>query len=98
MVNHEGEPQYVKGKCGRSPLVIGRDRMCVDCGKLICSTCGFCSELCQAKFFRGVAAANRPRQTDRRPNVGVATSNVANLEPPDWWDDVPPLDSFESYR
>lgn len=98
LVNDEGEPKYVKGKCGRSPLVIGRDRTCVDCGKLICSTCGFCSDSCQSKLFQGVAATNRRRQTDRRPNIGIATNNVANLEPPGWWDDLPPLDAYESYR
>lgn len=35
-----------KGKCGRYPLVFGDSNRCAICKKLICPTCGFCSEEC----------------------------------------------------
>lgn len=40
-------------KCGRSPLIIGRERSC-SCGKLICSDskCDFCSENCRDRLAR----------------------------------------------
>lgn len=35
-----------KAKCGLSPLVIGIDRSCPHCKKLICHKCDFCSDGC----------------------------------------------------
>lgn len=39
-----------KGKCGFVPLVIGREKNCPTCGKLICpkDDCGYCSSNCEA--------------------------------------------------
>lgn len=34
-------------KCGLSPLVLGMDRSCRLCHRLICRACGFCSDRCQ---------------------------------------------------
>jgi hypothetical protein len=35
-------------KCGRSPLFLGQNEACngINCGKLICDQCGYCSEAC----------------------------------------------------
>jgi len=41
-----------KGKCGNNPLVIGVHKNCPECGKLICSLCGFCSDNCSAFILR----------------------------------------------
>jgi hypothetical protein len=35
-----------KGRCGCAPLVLGRERQCPVCRKLICNECGYCSEGC----------------------------------------------------
>jgi hypothetical protein len=35
-----------KGKCGNSPLIIGKHKNCLQCGKLICPRCQFCSKNC----------------------------------------------------
>jgi hypothetical protein len=35
-----------KGKCGNKPLIIGREKTCPSCRKLICNKCGFCSNDC----------------------------------------------------
>lgn len=40
---------YGKIKCGNSPLIIGREKTCGICGKLICSVCNYCSSSCQIK-------------------------------------------------
>ena len=36
-----------KGKCGHSPLVIGKQKTCRSCQMLICNKCGHCSERCK---------------------------------------------------
>jgi cold shock CspA family protein len=36
-----------KGKCGHSPLVIGRHDTCPSCRMLVCNICGYCSEHCK---------------------------------------------------
>ncbi|OKH17696.1 hypothetical protein [[Limnothrix rosea] IAM M-220] len=43
-----------KGKCGYSPLIIGKHRNCSSCGKLVCEAegCGFCSLNCSAYLER----------------------------------------------
>ena len=35
------------GKCGNTPLIIGREKTCNFCGKLICPKCNYCSNNCQ---------------------------------------------------
>lgn len=35
-----------KGKCGNSPLILGKHGTCKYCGKLICDKCGHCSTKC----------------------------------------------------
>lgn len=35
-----------KGKCGNTPLILGKHESCPECGKLICEKCGHCSTNC----------------------------------------------------
>ena len=52
---HNGEPITIlaycggtipgKGKCGHSPLVVGKNKTCPN-GKLVCEICSFCCEKC----------------------------------------------------
>ncbi|MDJ0580411.1 hypothetical protein [Crocosphaera sp.] len=41
--NDQGKYQ---GKCGFTPLVIGKHKTCKNCGRLICSECGYCCDNC----------------------------------------------------
>ncbi len=43
-----------KGKCGFTPLVIGKHQNCPSCGKLICpkEDCGYCSDNCESYLKR----------------------------------------------
>jgi hypothetical protein len=41
-----------KGKCGFTPLVLGKQNHCLNCGKLICRKCNYCSENCQQRLER----------------------------------------------
>lgn len=43
-----------KGKCGYTPLVIGKHENCLVCGRLICpkENCGYCSERCSSYEMR----------------------------------------------
>jgi hypothetical protein len=41
-----------KGKCGFTPLVLGKHNHCINCGKLICPECNYCSENCQQRLER----------------------------------------------
>ena len=38
-----------KGKCGYSPLILGKHNSCQICGKLTCPECEFCSTQCDVK-------------------------------------------------
>ena len=47
----EGLPQKL-GKCGNTPLILGRENLCLTCHKLICKCCGFCSQPCEDAGLR----------------------------------------------
>jgi hypothetical protein len=51
-----------KVKCGASPLFFGEHENCPDCGRLVCSACGFCSEGCDL-YYRRKADYSRIRET-----------------------------------
>jgi len=92
LVNDDGEPQSVKGKCGQAPLILGKDKSCPDCGKLVCSRCRFCSVLCQERRFQKLAATNaRKRAEQRTPGAGRAHKVNAVAAP---WDELPPLEAY----
>jgi hypothetical protein len=42
-------------KCGQSPLFLGQNDPCDECGRLVCHQCGYCTERCQVC---------RPRQAE----------------------------------
>jgi cold shock CspA family protein len=46
-----------KGTCGKSPLIIGREKTC-KCGKLICPECDYCSEGCPDRARRANVKAD----------------------------------------
>lgn len=48
-----------KGKCGFTPLVIGKHQTCSTCGRLICpeENCHFCINNCQSYFERKIASS-----------------------------------------
>lgn len=41
------------GNCGKYPLVIGKEKNCENCGKLICD-CGYCSDNCPEVVIRAL--------------------------------------------
>lgn len=51
ILDGNGTPQRILGKCGKSPLVLGQEKLCDSCHKLICSSCGFCSPSCEHDRF-----------------------------------------------
>jgi|GEM_PF-2575677 len=51
------EPVYAYcGDCGRNPLHLGQDRQC-SCGRLICSSCTYCSRSCMHRSQRAAGGA-----------------------------------------
>lgn len=59
VVDGDGKPAQVLGKCGQAPLVLGRESLCPTCHKLICRSCGFCSQRCEQERFEEIAKNNR---------------------------------------
>ncbi len=41
-----------KGQCGFTPLILGKHNHCLNCGKLICPKCNYCSKNCQQRLER----------------------------------------------
>jgi cold shock CspA family protein len=41
-----------KGKCGFTPLILGKHKPCPNCGKLICPKCNYCSDNCKQRLER----------------------------------------------
>ena len=64
-VTDAGEPLFVKGKCGQSPLIFGRDHSCPTCWKLVCARCGFCSLTCQERVFQKLADSRKRTRRSR---------------------------------
>ena len=59
LVDGEGTPTQILGKCGQAPLVLGRETLCPSCHKLVCASCGFCSQKCELERFEKLAEMNR---------------------------------------
>jgi len=51
-------------KCGYAPLVIGVHQHCSECGRLICSECGFCFKTCSKCVPRQTRFAKHRSNTD----------------------------------
>ncbi len=92
IVTAEGQPQSTKGKCGHTPIVIGINRSCPTCRKLICDKCGFCCVPCREQSFRALADE---RVNNAAPPKGLARSTPSNVghEMPNW--ESIPLEAYE---
>lgn len=65
-----------KGRCGSSPLVVGRQEHCGKCRHLICSDCFFCSEKCKPEH----ALRRQSAHTKARAIWGAYTEMSDDLE------------------
>ena len=92
LVTSEGQPQSTKGKCGHTPIVIGINRSCPSCKRLICDKCGFCSAPCREQSFRALAVERlqTPAPSKGRPR---ATPSDVGREMPNW--ELIPLEAYE---
>lgn len=57
--------------CGKNPIYLGRERTCEECGKLICSECGFCMYDCTLLESNRQAAKERKRDRALVRGTGV---------------------------
>jgi len=85
-----------QGKCGKSPLIVGREKTCEVCGHLICSNpkCGFCSYADYGQKTDCPGRAQRKEQQKFEANIADApnwddnfdlgNSPWASDENPDW--------------
>lgn len=92
VVSETGSPKW-KGKCGRTPLVLGRHKTCPNCRKLLCDKCGFCSIACRNVAFRELASASRS-SVQLRKKVFSKDSGKA-VEVPPW--EAAPMGDYEDY-
>lgn len=92
LLTADGRPQSEKGKCGHTPLIIGKNSTCPSCGKLVCDKCGFCSKPCQEHSFRDLAELNKRKSAQRRSHGGVNYNGLEAAEKR--WEDVP----LEAYK
>lgn len=88
----DGQPQYQKGRCGHTPVVIGTNRSCHSCRKLICDKCGFCSAPCREQSFRALADQAKRKPIHLEGRLGSIPSAVGH-EMPDW--ELVPLEAYE---
>lgn len=56
IVDRHGTPIKDSGKCGRWPLIIGRNKTCEVCHKLVCTRCGYCCQSCERRRFATLAS------------------------------------------
>jgi hypothetical protein len=92
MLDAEGRPQSEKGKCGHTPLIIGKNSTCPSCGKLVCDKCGFCTKPCQEQSFRDLAELNKRKSAQRRSQRGPSYDGLEAAEKR--WEGVP----LEAYK
>lgn len=92
ILDPEGRPLAEKGKCGKSPLLIGVEANCPACGKLVCGKCGFCSKPCQERKFAERAEAKR-KTSDEAKNCLVADFS-RRYGAVSRWEEVP-LEAYE---
>lgn len=88
----DGQPQSPKGKCGHTPVVIGKNPSCPSCRRLICNKCGFCSPVCRERKFQALA--------DEEDKAATAKGRLNSIqidvghEMPDW--ESVPLEAYEN--
>jgi hypothetical protein len=78
-----------KGSCGKSPLILGREKPCLVCGKLICpgthqNYCGFCSYkdffnkiLCQGAIKR---KSEHQKNSEHNSRSNERYSNLSDID------------------
>lgn len=100
VVDSQGRPRQVKGKCGRTPLIIGSVSTCDECGKLICDKCQYCSDSCQKKWFRDFAmsekiggVSERARGSGRLAGDEVPRRSGVSADAAPWGD-LPPVEAY----
>ena len=92
LINADGRPQSEKGKCGHTPLVVGKNRTCLSCGKLVCDKCEFCSKPCQEQKFRELADLKKRESAQRQSHKSPGYDGLEAAEKR--WKDVP-LDAYK---
>lgn len=78
-----GNPKKI-GRCGNFPLILGKNKNCPRCKKLICNKCGFCSQPCFDKRIADSIIEGR-------------NFNKEALEPPNYLNDGPPIAFYEDF-
>jgi cold shock CspA family protein len=92
LINADGRPQSEKGKCGNTPLIVGKNRTCPSCGKLVCDKCEFCSKACQEQKFRELVELNKRKSAQRQPPETPSYDGLEAAE--NRWKEVP----FDAYK
>lgn len=79
-----------KGKCGCSPLILGREQQCPVCRKLICNECDYCSKKCvRVSGSTSHKPRTSPSTTTTRSNcVNTSPTTSKDTEPEDWLSEV----------
>lgn len=89
IVSDDGRPEFEKGKCGNSPLILGRNDSCASCRKLVCEKCGFCSLPCQERLFQDLAQAKKRSVRSGKGGAGAFSRyRESDTEDPRW-EEVP---------
>ncbi|MBK9784826.1 MAG: hypothetical protein IPP59_11970 [Betaproteobacteria bacterium] len=95
LVDNEGKPTQILGKCGQAPLVLGREKLCPACHKLVCGSCGFYSQKCEQERFEQLAEANRLAFANARDED--AASPFEDVEIPAYASEHLPLEFYEDH-
>ena len=92
------------GRCGNSPLVLGKDPLCPVCHKLICGQCGFCSQACVDRMLEddgsespGIRPKNSaPQQMSAGQGSASQPRGIKTTESPPHLDELPPI-AYDDY-
>lgn len=90
-INFDAGRPTPKGKCGHTPLIIGKSQTCPSCRKLVCARCSFCSQPCRERSLNEAASLADERKSLRRVQHRD-DSDLRRSDPPTW--DIP-LDAYE---
>lgn len=88
----EGHPKR-KGKCGKTPLVIGKHEICPKCQKLLCDKCEFCSIPCRDQKLQALKLDNESVARSRKSEFSKDSGQTPEVPP---WEMVP-WGAYEDY-
>jgi cold shock CspA family protein len=91
VLSADGQP-IPMSKCGHAPLVIGRNRTCPACRKLLCDKCGFCSLPCEERS-RGHVRDQENTRHARAKTIAPKTQVDTGHDGPRW--EQIPLEAYE---